>query len=368
VIRWGLIGAGDVVRKRVAAALRDAPGSTLTAVSRARVDLAESFAKAFGAERWHARWEDLARDSGIDAVYVATPVHLHASQAIAAAEAGKHVLCEKPMAMDVAECERMIAASRANSVRLGVAYYRHFYPVVARVRALLATGEVGNPVLAQIDAFERFNPQPHEERHWFVRPSEAGGGPMFDFGCHRLELLLSLFGPVSKTVGLTANVIFDREVEDTAVAALTFASGPCATVTVTHAAIEPRDTLRVFGTKGSIHVAVLNAGEMVITRDGEERRELHPPAPNLHQPLVEDFATPCGQSVSRPSTARPAGQSPRSKRGFTGGPLRPPSSQQPSLALFSMLAGPHPRSLSRGDFAPRSGRRRFSTGRRPRAR
>jgi predicted dehydrogenase len=222
-------------------------------------------------------------------VYVATPVHLHATQAIAAAEAGKHVLCEKPMAMDVAECDLMIAACRANHVTLGIAYYRHFYPVVARVRALLAAGEVGRPVLAQIDAFERFNPQPHEERHWFVKRSASGGGPMFDFGCHRLEVLLSLFGPVRQTVGLTANVIFDREVEDTAVAALRFASGPCATVTVTHAAIEPRDTLRIFGTAGSIHIAVLNAGEMVITRNGQEAREAHPPASNLHQPLVEDF-------------------------------------------------------------------------------
>ena len=147
----------------------------------------------------------------------------------------------------------------------------------------------GKPVLAQIDAFERFNPQPHEERYWFVKRSEAGGGPMFDFGCHRLELLLSLFGPVRQTVGLTANVVFDREVEDTAVAVMTFESGPCATVTVTHAAIEPRDTLRVFGTTGSIHVSVLNAGDLVITRQGQEAREAHPPAANLHQPLVEDF-------------------------------------------------------------------------------
>ncbi len=289
MVRWGLIGAGDIARKRVAAALRDAPRSSLAAVCRARADLVEAFAKTARAERWHARWDDLVRDPGIDAVYVATPVHVHAAQAIAAAEAGKHVLCEKPMAMDVAECDRMIAACRANHVRLGVAYYRHFYPAVVRLRAILAAGEIGDPVLAQIDAFERFNPQPDEERHWFVKRAVSGGGPMFDFGCHRLEILLSLFGPVRQTVGLTANVIFDREVEDTAVATLRFASGPCATVTVTHAAIEPRDTLRIFGTSGSIHVPVLNAGQLVVSRDGQERQESHPPAPNLHQPLVEDF-------------------------------------------------------------------------------
>src|SRR4029453_8270412 len=103
MLNWGLVGAGDIVRKRVAAALRDAPGSQLVAITRARADLAESFATSCGGNRWHARWQDLVRDPGIDAVYVATPVRLHAGQTIAAAEAGKHVLCEKPMAMNVAE-------------------------------------------------------------------------------------------------------------------------------------------------------------------------------------------------------------------------------------------------------------------------
>ena len=102
------------------------------AVSRANADLVEAFAREAGARRWHADWRDLVRDPAIDAVYVATPVHLHAEQTIAAAAAGKHVLCEKPMAMDASECDRMIAACRAAGVRLGVAYYRHFYPAVIR--------------------------------------------------------------------------------------------------------------------------------------------------------------------------------------------------------------------------------------------
>ena len=289
MLNWGLIGTGDIVRKRVAAALRDAPGSALAAVSRARPELAEAAAQALGASRWHARWEDLVGDPSLDAVYIATPVRFHATQAVAAAEAGKHVLCEKPMAIDIDGCDRMIAACAANGVSLGVAYYRHFYPMVMRLREVLAAGAIGKPVLAQIDAFERFNPQPHEERHWFVRRLESGGGPMFDFGCHRIEVLLSLFGPVTETVGLTANVVFDREVEDTAVASLRFASGPCATVTVTHAALEPRDSVGIVGTSGSIHIPVLNGHEMIVRSDGHERRETLPLPSNLHQPLVEDF-------------------------------------------------------------------------------
>ena len=131
-MRWGLIGAGDIVRKRVGEALRDGRGSELVAVSRAKTDLVEPFAREVGARRWHADWRDLITDPEVDAVYVATPVHLHAQQTIAAAEAGKHVLCEKPMAMNAAECDRMIAACRDRGVRLGIAYYRRFYPAVAR--------------------------------------------------------------------------------------------------------------------------------------------------------------------------------------------------------------------------------------------
>jgi len=289
VIRWGLIGAGDIARKRVAAALRDSANSALTAVSRARPELAESFATSVGAARWHTRWEDLVADPGIDAVYVATPVHVHALHAIGAAEAGKHVLCEKPMAMNVAECDRMIAACRANGVRLGVAYYRHFYPVVHRIQQLLASGAIGDPVFIQMDAFERFNPQPGEPRYWFIQRAVSGGGPMFDFGCHRLELLLMLCGPVRQVKGLTANVIFKREVEDTAVAVMQFERGVCATLAVTHAASEPRDTFRIFGTNGSIHVPVLNAGELTVVSNGVERTESHAAPANLHQPLVQDF-------------------------------------------------------------------------------
>jgi predicted dehydrogenase len=289
VLKWGLIGAGDIAQKRVAPALRDAPASELVAVSRARPELAESFAKTFGATRWYARSDELLADREIDAVYIATPVHLHAAQTIAAAEAGKHVLCEKPMAMDVRECDRMIAACRANHVRLGVAYYRHFYPAIVRIKAIVSSGEIGEPVLAQIEAFEWCNLQPGQPRSWFMKKAEAGGGPMFDFGCHRLEVLIDLFGPVRRVTSTVANVVFDREVEDTAIALLQFERGTCATLAVTHAAIESRDTLRIFGTKGSIHVAVLNKGDVRVIPGPDERCEAHPPAANLHQPLIEDF-------------------------------------------------------------------------------
>ena len=159
------------------------------AVSRERGELAEAFAEEFGACWWYSTWQELLLDKELAAIYLATPVDLHAAQTIAAAEAGKHVLCEKPMAMNVRECDRMIAAARANGVILGVAYYRHFYPLVQRVKEVLDSGEIGTPVIAQINAFEWFDPQPDNSRYWLLRKDLSGGGPMFDFGCHRIELL-----------------------------------------------------------------------------------------------------------------------------------------------------------------------------------
>jgi predicted dehydrogenase len=231
-------------------------------------------------------------DYEIDAIYVATPVHLHAEQTIAAAERGKHVLCEKPMALSVADCDRMIAACRGNDVKLGVAYYRHFYPAVRRVKELVDSGELGVPVVAQINAFEWFDPSASDPRAWLIKKRLSGGGPMFDFGCHRIEVLLDIFGDVRDVKATLANTFFfDREVEDTATAVLQFERGTCGTLTVTHAAREPQDTFDLYCSDGSIHIPVLNEGTMrVVTRDGE-RIETHPNAGNIHQPLIEDFAT-----------------------------------------------------------------------------
>ncbi|MCB1021451.1 MAG: Gfo/Idh/MocA family oxidoreductase [Bryobacterales bacterium] len=288
-VRWGLIGCGDIARKRVAPALRDAEGGRLVSVSRARADLAADFAKEFGAAKWYPDWRGQVHDSDIDAVYVATPVDLHAEQTVVAAEAGKHVLCEKPMALDVASCDRMIAACKANNVRLGVAYYRRFYPVVKRIKEMLDWEEFGRIVIAQVNAFESFNPKPWEPRAWLVDPAQAGGGPMMDFGSHRVELLLNLLGPVGDVKGFLDRIRFDRKVEDTGLAVMRFEAGARAQITVTHAAAEPRDTLDIYGTAGSIHVESLNRGDLRIVGQFGDRQESHPPHANLHQPLVEDF-------------------------------------------------------------------------------
>jgi predicted dehydrogenase len=288
-LRWGLIGCGDIAEKRVAPALRKAPGSRLAAVARARAELAADFAARHGAERSYADWRALVADPELDAVYIATPVRVHVEQALAALAAGKHVLCEKPMAMSVAECERMIAAGRAAGRRLGVAYYRHLYPAVKRLRELLGKGELGDPVLLEIQAFERFDPGPDHPRAWLLKKAESGGGPMMDFGCHRLEILLDLLGPARQVRAELSNVLFKgREVEDTCSAHLRFDKG-IGILTVSHASREARDSVDLYCSEGSVHIDVLNQGRLRIVTPTGTREEAHPPHANLHQPLVDDF-------------------------------------------------------------------------------
>jgi predicted dehydrogenase len=290
VVRWGLIGTGEIARKAVAPALRALETCTLHSVASRREGSAEAFARAAGATRWYTRWEDLVCDCEIDAVYVATPHHLHAEQAIAAARSGKHVLCEKPMALGGDQCRSMIAACRAAGVKLGVAYYRRFYPLLTRIKALMAEGAVGTVSLCQINSFTWYDLKPEDPQHWLFERGKSGGGPLMIGGCHRIEMLLNLFGPISETISLKGNVHAVREIEDTAAAVFRHGAGPISVLSMAHSIREQHDTLHIFGSEGSIHVPALNRGEMSLIRRGQECIERHPAHANPHLPLIRSFA------------------------------------------------------------------------------
>ncbi len=289
-LRWGLIGCGDIARKSVVPAIQNEAHSELAVINRSDSSKAESFAKEFGIKRWTAHWQDIVQDPEINSVYVATPVYVHAEQTIAAAEKGKHVLCEKPMALNTAECTKMIDACKANGVTLGIAYYRHLFSPVIRIKEIIASGEIGHIVHIQANNFENFNLPPGAPRSWFLNKKLAGGGPMMDMGCHRIEIFTNLLGPVRETASFLDNIVFKRDVEDIATAHFTFENGGTGILVSAHALQEPADTLDIFGSLGSIHVPVLDKGTMTIITEKGVRTEKHPNAGNLHQPLLDDFA------------------------------------------------------------------------------
>lgn len=274
----------------MAPALRDLPDCALVSVSRKDFSQVESFATEFGARKWVQNWRDLIADDEIDAIYIATPVYLHAEQTVAAAQAGKHVLCEKPMAMNIKECDAMIDAAKANGTFLGIAYYRHFYPVVNRIKEILASGEIGTIVSAQIEACSHYNPLAGEQLHWRLIKEQAGGGPMMDIGCHRIELLINIVGPIVKVSGGVANrLYYDRQIEDTASALFEFEGGAHGYLLTAHSTFESKDTVKIYSTGGSLYVDHLNSGRLRIVSADNDRIEECPNHKNLHEPLIENF-------------------------------------------------------------------------------
>lgn len=143
VVKWGIVGAGDVCERKSGPPLYQVARSRLQRVYRRNRPAAEDFVARHGHGTVAESYATLLADPEVDAVYVATPHHLHAEHSIAALEAGKHVLVEKPMALSTTDCDRMIAAADAAGRALAVAYYRRGYPAVLEARRIVASGALG---------------------------------------------------------------------------------------------------------------------------------------------------------------------------------------------------------------------------------
>ncbi len=281
-VNWVVAGIGDIARKRVIPAIQSEPRSRLYGF------VTRDPAKAAvypGAQSW-ASIEQAVADPAVDAVYIALPVALHAEAAIAALRAGKHVLCEKPMAMNFAEAERMVAEGRASSRvsdRLfGVAYYRRLYPKMIRARQLVAEGAVGRPLLAEANCHGWLE---IEGREWLSDPALSGGGPLYDIASHRIDLMNFLFGKPERACGLLSNAVHRIGVEDSATALVQFPGGVHAVVDVRWNSRVARDQFRIIGEDGEIGLDPLNTPELRVAG----RTELLPPHANLHFPIVENF-------------------------------------------------------------------------------
>jgi predicted dehydrogenase len=284
-LRWIVIGVGDITRKRVIPAIQAEGRSQLYGI------VTRDPAKATPyTERSWTSLEQALGDEAVDAVYVASPVFLHASQTIASLRAGKHVLCEKPMAIHEAEARSMVGAAEESGKTLGVAYYRRTYPKVQRARELIAAGAIGKPVLAELTSHGWFDGT--GPRSWLVDPAQAGGGPLYDIASHRIDLLNFLFGEPQRVSGFLSNAVHHYQTEDNATVMIDYEGCVRGIVDVRwHSRIE-RDECRIRGTEGEINLDPLNGPELICRsfRNGA-REERLPAHQNLHFPMVENFVS-----------------------------------------------------------------------------
>ena len=281
MVNWLVIGIGDITTKSVIPAIRSSARSELYGVVSRNPEKGKRYAERV--------WTDLSaalQDPAIDAVYVATPVFLHAPQTIAALRAGKHVLCEKPVALNYAQATEMVRTAEETGRTLGIAYYRRLYPKLQRARQLIAEGVIGRPLLAEASCQEWFNAE-DGLRTWFLDPKMAGGGPLYDIGSHRIDAFNFLFGKPVRACGQLANVVHDRPVEDCATVLIEYENGVRGVVDVRWNSHVPRDGFHIIGTDGELELTPLN-GPMLVQPGGIEHL---PCAPNTHLPCLENFVS-----------------------------------------------------------------------------
>lgn len=296
MLRWGIAGFGDIAAKAVAPAIRAHAGSELVAICRRDPVALERHRIAFDVPQAFSDYDEMLRQAPLDAVYVATPVHLHAAQTLAALDRGLHVLVEKPMAATAAEAEAMVERAEQRGVRLGVAYYHQFIPINAFVRELVASGELGELTALHGNASSSYNPPLDDAKAWRLIRAVGGGGPLMDLGSHRLQTFSSLAGPARQVAAFGDRRRVAGDVEDVLSLIVNYESGVQATLSSIWGIDPARGDYEVWCSEGYVNVPYARGDECFVTQHGQRRRETRP-APELHDlPLIEDFAA----GVTRP--------------------------------------------------------------------
>jgi predicted dehydrogenase len=249
VLRWGILSTANIAVEKVIPGMRTAKRADVLGIASRHQGRAEATAQQLGIPRAYASYEALLADPEIDAVYVPLPNHLHAQWAIAAAQAGKHVLCEKPLAMTAAEAQTIVDAGRAAGVVIMEAFMYRQHPSWVAARELIGAGRIGR--LTAVDSwFSYYLEDPTNIRN--IR--EVGGGALYDIGCYTVNLSRMLFGAEPDTVAST--IIRDpASGVDTLISALLAFPGGVATFTCS-TRVEPDQRVSIYGTTGRIEIEI----------------------------------------------------------------------------------------------------------------
>ena len=303
-IKWGVLGSGGIAKRRtIPEGIIPANNAQLVAVFDVNQKINSEVASQFGAVGVASEADLLT--AGIDAVYIATPAYLHRQQVLACIEAGKHVLCEKPLGMTNDEAKEMITTAQSAGVKLSTAFMMRYQSQHQEALKMIRDGKLGKCVYARAQLSCWYPPI---DGAWRQNLSQGGGGSLIDMGCHCIDLLEMFLGRVKKVSCFTNNSVHDYQTEDSAVAMLTFENGTIATVDTFFCIPDnsSKNVLEIYGSKGSIlakgTLGQGQAGEMTAyleddsagydakqSRSSNAGIKITPTPVNMYLAEIEDF-------------------------------------------------------------------------------
>lgn len=289
---WGLIGTGRIAEDRILPAITEHAGNRLVAVVSRDAERARRFAEKFGAEHAYTNYEDMLRNPDVTVVAIHTPNAQHAGQAIAAARAGKHVFCDKPMATHVADAESMVRECEKSGVQLGINFHNRFMPCYAEIRRIIQSGEIGDVHLVQMEA----SPGARSGGRlatWRIDPALAGLGTTYSIGVHVYDILRYLVAAEVEMV----SALFDKPrgvMEEMNLSLFRYSNGVLAQLSVHENSPLPHNDIVVYGARGRITGRGItrsrDGGVLTVETTDGRTRSAEFPAINAHGACVTGFS------------------------------------------------------------------------------
>jgi 1,5-anhydro-D-fructose reductase (1,5-anhydro-D-mannitol-forming) len=291
-LQWALIGASDIAKTRMIQAISAQPDSRVAAVFSANPERAKAYAAENGIPKAYDELGKLLGDPAIDVVYISTTNELHRDQAIAAAAAGKHILCEKPLALSLGDAQAMLQAAQAAKVVLGTNHHLRCAVTHRTLRRLVKEGAIGRPLAARVFHAVYLPPR---LQGWRLTKPQAGGGVILDITVHDADTLRFVLGAEAEDVIARSarQGLAQGEMEDAVMGVIHFEGGILAqfhdAFTIKHAPTG----FEVHGTEGSLMaVDVMTQdprGRIVLRRDGQETDVKLDPPEDLYAFAVRHF-------------------------------------------------------------------------------
>ncbi|TDD96787.1 Gfo/Idh/MocA family protein [Actinomadura rubrisoli] len=290
-IRWGILGCGEAAEVKSGPALRQVSGSQVTAVMRRDTSKAEDYARRHGVGRWHGDAGALIGDGDVDAVYLATPPHMHLEYGLEVCAAGKPLLVERPMGRNEEEAAALAGAFEAARLPLFAAYYRRALPRFAKAKEIIDAGVLGTVTSVHYRlCHPRLHWAPDPATEWRVRPEVSGGGFFVDFGCHVVDLVDFLCGPIDEVSGHVRSGPGGLPEGDVVMSFRT-ASGVLGAGAWCFATGMRDDALDIVGTRGRMRLRIYWNHRIELDGDFGSRRLSCPDPPHVYTPFVEEIVS-----------------------------------------------------------------------------